>query len=77
MGIADQVTFKIFSVAGQELQETTITASPSLIDSGAGPQYAYEYAWTGHVASGVYLFVVDAQKGGSHLTKSGKFAVVR
>jgi hypothetical protein len=64
-------------VAGQELAEATVTSSPAIIDSGSGPQYAYEYGWTGHIASGVYLFVIDAQKNGSHITKSGKFAVIR
>jgi pimeloyl-ACP methyl ester carboxylesterase len=29
------------------------------------------------VASGVYLFVIDAEKSGQHLKKHGKFAVVR
>jgi hypothetical protein len=76
-GLADKVTVKIYNVAGQELLKTSIDAPPTLIDSGAGAQYAYEYPWTGHIASGVYLFVVDAEKGGQHLTRTGKFAVVR
>jgi hypothetical protein len=74
VGIADRVTIKIYNVAGQELRQDVITAPPALIDSGSGPQYVYEYPWTGHIASGVYFFVVDAERGGQHLTKSGKFA---
>jgi len=76
-GLADSLTIKIYNVAGQELLKTTLNQAPVLIDSGQGPQYAYEYAWQGHIASGVYLFVVDAEKSGQHITKAGKFAVVR
>jgi hypothetical protein len=76
-GLADSLTIKIYNVAGQELFQTTLNQPPVLIDSGQGPQYAYEYPWTGHIASGVYLYVVDAEKSGQHITKAGKFAVVR
>jgi len=77
VGVADRVTFKIYNIAGQELQDATLDAAPTMIDSGNGPQFAYEYPWTGHIASGIYFYVVDAQKNGTHKTKSGKFAVVR
>ena len=73
VGIADRVTVKIYNVAGQELQEDVITQAPQIING----QYAYEYPWTGHIASGAYLFVIDAEKAGQHITKAGKFAVVR
>lgn len=77
VGMADQVTLTIFNVAGQALHQSVLTQAPTLMDSGNGPEYAYEYSWTEPVASGVYLYVIDAQKGGVHLKKSGKFAVVR
>jgi hypothetical protein len=73
VGIADQVTIKIYDVAGRELQEATL-AAPSLING----QYAYEYVWDGTIPSGVYFYAVVAKKAGSADIKTrGKFAVVR
>ena len=42
-----------------------------------GAAYAYEYAWAGHIASGVYYYTIEAEKGGKNLKARGKFAVVR
>jgi len=38
---------------------------------------AYEYAWTGRIASGVYYYTVEAERAGKKLKAKGKFAVVR
>ena len=76
-GIADSVNIKIYTVSGREAHEVTLTALPQVIDDGNGQSYAYEYAWRGHIPSGVYLYYIEAQKGGQKLKKTGKFAVVR
>ncbi|MEI7530279.1 MAG: IPT/TIG domain-containing protein [Elusimicrobiota bacterium] len=73
VGVADSVKIKVFTVAGQAVHEHTITGSPAAI----GGVYAYEYAWDGHIASGVYYYTVEAEKAGRKLKKAGKFAVVR
>lgn len=77
VGIADSVRIKIHDIAGELVHETTLTGTPQVIDDGQGPQYAYEYAWEGRIPSGVYLYVVTAQKGSEKLQKTGKFGVVR
>lgn len=78
VGIADQVRLQIFDVTGRRVHEATLEGTPPIIDDGQGPQYAYEYIWEGHIASGIYLFVMRAEKGGSAaLIGTGKLAVVR
>ena len=76
-GVADQVTIKIFNLAGQQMAATTLSGVPTVIDSGSGPRYAYEFTWNDRIASGIYFYLIDAEKAGQHLTKHGKFAVVR
>lgn len=76
-GIADRVQVKIYDLAGHLKVDTTLTGSPSLIDSGNGLQYAYEWAWTDHIASGVYFYQVETHSGGQTLKARGKFAVIR
>ncbi len=73
VGVADSVKIKVFTVSGQAVHEHTITGSPAAI----GGVYAYEYAWDGHIASGVYYYTMEAEKAGRKLKKAGKFAVVR
>lgn len=67
----------IYTVSGEVAHSYTIVGQPTAIDDGNGLEYAYEYAWRGHIPSGVYYFTVEAQKAGKKLKKSGKFAVVR
>ena len=77
-GVADQVNIKIYTVSGRFAHETTLTEMPKIIDDGQGSQYAYEYEWSGHIPSGVYFYVIKAEKAGQGtLKKVGKFAVVR
>ncbi|MFA5140503.1 MAG: LamG-like jellyroll fold domain-containing protein [Elusimicrobiota bacterium] len=73
VGIADQVTIRIYDIAGQPVHQTTLHGAPGLVNG----QYAYEYTWDGRIASGVYLYAVDAEKAGQHIRKVGKLAVVR
>ena len=76
-GIADKVTLRIYTVSGRLVHEREITGTPPIIDDGNGQSYAYEYAWTGHIPSGVYHYAVTAEKGGQKLRAKGRFAVVR
>ena len=73
VGMADSVKLKVYTVAGQIIHEHTITGIPQLI----GAAYAYEYAWEGHIASGVYYYTMEADKAGKKLRARGKFGVVR
>ncbi|MDT8286587.1 MAG: IPT/TIG domain-containing protein [Elusimicrobiales bacterium] len=72
-GLADKVELKVYSVAGSLVHERTLTGPPQV----TSPIYAYEYAWDGHIASGVYYFTVEAERAGAKLKARGKFAVVR
>jgi hypothetical protein len=76
-GIADSVKITVYTVAGEVAHNYTVTGAPNAINDGNGLGYAYEYAWRGHIASGVYYYAIEAQKAGKKLKKTGKFAVVR
>lgn len=77
VGIADSVKITIYTVSGDVAHTYTINGQPSTIDDGHGLEYAYEYAWRGHIPSGVYYYAIEAQKAGKKLRKTGKFAVIR
>jgi len=76
-GIADSVNIKVYTVSGREAHEATLAAMPAILDDGNGASYAYEYSWRGHIPSGIYLYYIEARKGGQKIKKTGKFAVVR
>ncbi|OGS65610.1 MAG: hypothetical protein A3J79_09240 [Elusimicrobia bacterium RIFOXYB2_FULL_62_6] len=76
-GIADSVKVLVYTVAGQIVHERALTGPPAALNDGNGFSYAYEYAWAGHIPSGVYYYLVEAAKAGQKLKKTGKFAVVR
>ena len=73
VGIADIVKIRVYTVAGQLAHERVLTGSPQTV----GSVYAYEYPWEGRIASGVYYYTVEAERGGKKLKARGKFAVVR
>ena len=73
VGQADSVKIRVFTVAGQAVHEVTLTGAPQAI----GGKYAYEYAWEGHIASGVYYYTMEAEQAGKKLKAKGRFAVVR
>jgi hypothetical protein len=78
VGIADSVNIEIYDVAGRRVGGASLGGTPPVVDDGTGPSYAYEYTWDGRIASGVYLYVVRAEKAGyAALTATGKLAVVR
>ncbi len=73
VGTADSVKIKVFTVAGQLAHEATLTGNPQAV----GSTYAYEYPWTGRIASGVYYYTIEAERSGKKLRSKGRFAVVR
>ncbi|TBR19407.1 hypothetical protein EPO15_14270 [bacterium] len=78
VGMADRVTIRIYDISGQQVHQATLDSSPSVIDDGSGPKFAYEFPWDGHIPSGVYLYTVVAEKNGQGaIRKTGKLAVVR
>lgn len=77
VGIADSVKITIYTSAGEESHKHTIAGMPDIISDGNGAAYAYEHAWRGHIPSGVYYYLVEVEKSGKKLRKTGKFAVVR
>ena len=76
-GVADSVKIRVYTVSGRHAHEHTLTGMPAVVDDGSGSEYAYEYAWGGHIPSGVYYYHIEAARGGQKLRKTGKFAVVR
>jgi hypothetical protein len=73
VGVADTVKIRVYTVAGQLAHDTTLTGTPQVI----GAAYAYEYAWEGRIASGVYYYTIEAERSGKKIKSRGKFAVVR
>lgn len=73
VGTADNVKIRIYTVSGQLAQERTLTGSPQAV----GSIYAYEYAWTGRIASGVYYYTIEAERSGKKIKTKGRFSVVR
>ena len=77
VGRADKVTLRFYDIAGTPVHEAALD-TPSVINDESGPHLAYEYAWEGPIPSGVYLYVVTAEKAGhAPIKRVGKFAVVR
>ena len=71
------VTLRFYDVAGTPVHEATLD-TPAVVNDEQGPQWAYEYAWAGHIPSGIYLYSVTAEKGGqAPIRRTGKLAVVR
>jgi len=73
VGTADSVKIRVYTVAGQLAHERMLTGNPQAIGGG----YAYEYAWEGHIASGVYYYTIEAERSGKKIRTKGKFSVVR
>jgi len=76
-GLADSVKVKIYTVAGRLVHEHVIAEFPQIISANGHTAYAYEYAWNGHIASGVYYYLIESEKAGRKLRRSGKMAVIR
>ncbi|MFA6093804.1 MAG: hypothetical protein WCU88_09605 [Elusimicrobiota bacterium] len=78
VGLAEGMSIRVYDVSGRLVHSGNIDGAPGIIDDGQGPQYAYEYAWEGHIPSGVYFYAIEARKSGrSSIRKTGKLGVVR
>ncbi|MBI4376307.1 MAG: hypothetical protein HY549_07635 [Elusimicrobia bacterium] len=67
-GSADSVQIRVYDSAGELKHSAELS----------GPRSAFEYAWdVGGAGSGVYIFVVNASKGGSSIRRSGRFMVIK
>jgi hypothetical protein len=77
-GVVDSVGVTIFDVSGRVVNSSSQFTGPFVPSSGEGSgQYCYEYTWTGHIASGVYMAVVHAHGSGTTVKAKLKFAVIR
>lgn len=78
VGVADRVNIRVYDIAGREVHRATLDHPPAIIDDGTGYKYAYEHVWEGRIASGVYLYTIEAKRTGHpDIRKTGKLAVVR
>jgi sugar lactone lactonase YvrE/cytoskeletal protein CcmA (bactofilin family) len=74
-GVADNAEVTVFDISGHRVYGSDM-GSPQ-IPSGSG-KYAYVNTWnTGNTASGVYIYILHAQKAGQGtIVKKGKVAVI-
>lgn len=79
VGIVDRVEIHVYDISGELVHRASLNGPPQTIDDGLGPQYAYEYTWdVSGIASGIYIYVVTAHKGGQGSAKvTGKVAVLK
>ncbi|OVE78080.1 hypothetical protein BVX98_01315 [bacterium F11] len=76
-GLASQLDIKVYDVSGELVHEASLTDPPKIVDDGQGPQYAYEYSWTGDIPPGVYRFIIEAQdNNGGVLKESANLTVI-
>ncbi|HBW21807.1 MAG: hypothetical protein A2X28_03465 [Elusimicrobia bacterium GWA2_56_46] len=76
-GIADSVSIKIYTVSGLPSHEHVMSGPPQTLEKDGNLVYAYEYAWEGAIAPGLYYYNMEAERAGQKLKTSGMFAVVR
>ncbi|OGS27689.1 MAG: hypothetical protein A2297_00335 [Elusimicrobia bacterium RIFOXYB2_FULL_48_7] len=75
VGIADSVELKIYNIAAELVHSANISDTLQIINN----KYAYEYTWQANgVASGVYIYYIDARKQGEkNIRVVKKLAVIR
>ena len=74
-GIADSIEIQIYNIAGELVHKDEITTMPIIKNN----KYAYEYTWDiSDKASGVYLYLVRANKDGEKTIKVlKKLAIIK
>ncbi|MBN1824261.1 MAG: hypothetical protein JW803_08085 [Endomicrobiales bacterium] len=75
-GLADSVSVRIYNVAAELVHEASIDGGSAVIKNNA---YCYEYPWdVTDTASGVYIYVIRAEKSGKDAIKViKKLAVIK
>ena len=71
VGLADEVKIRIYNEAAEKVEEGLLNQA-----SVEGNEYAYDYHVSG-LASGVYLYFVEAKKDGEVVRTRGKLAIIR
>ncbi|MEA3307840.1 MAG: IPT/TIG domain-containing protein, partial [Elusimicrobiota bacterium] len=73
-GTADNAQVTIYDVSGHKVHSADITSGFTTVNG----KYAYRYNWDiRKQASGVYIYILKAKKGGSHIIRKGKMAIVK
>ncbi len=76
LGLVDSVEITIFDVAGKQIFSDSMSGAAAGVTSAG--DYYYDYAWTGHKASGVYYAVIHGKKSDGTIVRARtKFIVVR
>lgn len=74
VGVADEVTFRIYDLSGELVHTVQMAGSPSLVND----KFAYEAQWdVSNVASGVYVVALTAKKENETLRKNFKVGIVK
>jgi hypothetical protein len=76
-GSIDELKIRVFDTAGDMVSQNSLYPSGAVVGASGVP--TYEWPWSHpQVASGLYLYVVEAKSGGGVVaTTSGKLAIVR
>jgi len=74
-GIADKVEIRIYDISGELVHSVTVNGEPLTVNG----RYAYEYTWDiSDVASGVYIYCIQAKKSGyPEIKVKKKLAVIK
>ncbi|MBI2384441.1 MAG: hypothetical protein HYV14_00350 [Elusimicrobia bacterium] len=80
-GLADSVQVNVYDVAGRKVHSSSNFRNLGAFDdgNGLGAQFTYEHVWDlSGIGSGVYAYVITAQKSGERdIHRSGKIGVVK
>ena len=75
VGIADTIELRIYNIAG-ELMNSNQLAGTDYIEKSS--KYCYEYEWnTQSIASGVYVYLIKAQKGVETIKVLKKIGIIK
>jgi IPT/TIG domain/Secretion system C-terminal sorting domain len=73
-GTADNAQVTIYDVSGHKIHNADITSGFTTING----KYTYRYSWNiSKQTSGVYIYILKANKGGSYIIRKGKMAIVK
>jgi len=80
-GLADSLGVRVYDLSGRKVHSSSDFRDRGAYDdgNGKGAQYTYDHAWdVSGIASGVYTYVVHAQKAGqADIRKTGRVGVIK